>query len=63
MMGMRVEVSKRVGGARLLLRKPFLEPMNEGNMRRLAGRPRGGEERPRKMRSLLTLSCRGTTCT
>ena len=36
MMGMRVEVSKRVGGARLLLRKPFLEPMNEGNMRRLA---------------------------
>jgi len=29
-MGIRVEFSKRVGGARLLLRKPFLEPMNEG---------------------------------
>jgi hypothetical protein len=29
-MGMRVEFSKRVGGIGLLLRKPFLEPMNEG---------------------------------
>jgi hypothetical protein len=62
-MGMRVEVSKRVGGIRLLLRKPFLEPMNEGNVRRLAGEPRGGEERPRKMRGLLMLPFRGTTCT
>jgi hypothetical protein len=35
-MGMRVEFSKRVGGIGLLLRKPFLEPMNEGNMRGLA---------------------------
>jgi hypothetical protein len=35
-MGMRVEVSKRVEGVGLLLRKPFLEPMNEENMRRLA---------------------------
>jgi hypothetical protein len=33
---MRVEVSRRVGGVRLLLRKPFLEPMNEEDMRRLA---------------------------
>jgi hypothetical protein len=42
---MRVEVSKKIGGVRLLLRKPFLEPMNEGNMRRLAeeARRRGGE--------------------
>jgi len=41
----RVEVSKEIGGVRLLLRKPFLEPMNEGNMRRLAeeARRRGGE--------------------
>jgi hypothetical protein len=31
-MGMRVEVSKRVRGVRLLLRRPFLEPMNEGNI-------------------------------
>ena len=62
-MGIRVEFSKRVGGIRLLLRKPFLEPMNEGNMRRFTGEPRGGEERPRKMRSLLMLPCRGTTCT
>ena len=29
---MRVEVSKRVRGVRLLLRRPFLEPMNEGNI-------------------------------
>jgi hypothetical protein len=31
-MGMRVEVSRRVRGVRLLLKKPFLEPINEGNM-------------------------------
>ena len=64
-MGLRVEFSKRVGGARLLLRKPFLEPMNEGNMRRLAGKAerRGGEAKEDEMRSLLTLSCRGTACT
>jgi hypothetical protein len=65
MMGMRVEVSKRVGGIRLLLRKPFLEPMNEGNMRRLTGEAerRGGEAKEDEMRSLLMLPCRGTTCT
>ena len=55
---MRVEVSKRVGGVRLLLRKPFLEPMNEGNMRRLAedgGDQEEGRGSQGKMRSLLML--------
>jgi len=54
-MGIRVEVSKRVGGVRLLLRKPFLEPMNEGNMRGLAEEAKRRERKPRKMRSLLML--------
>jgi hypothetical protein len=60
---MCMAIIRRIRGVRLLLKRPFLEPMNEGNMRGLAGEPRGGEERPRKMRSLLMLPCRGTTCT
>ncbi len=47
---MCMAIIRRIRGVRLLLKRPFLEPMNEGNMRRLAGEPRGGEERPRKMR-------------
>ena len=62
---MCMAIIRRIRGVKLLLKRPFLEPMNEGNMRRLAGEAerRGGEAKEDEMRSLLTLSCRGTACT
>jgi len=61
-MGMRVEVSKEIGGVRLLLRKPFLEPMNEGNMRRLAeeAKRRGGEAKEDER--FIDVTVPGTAC-
>jgi hypothetical protein len=40
-----MEIVRRVGGVRLLLKKPLLEPMNEEDMRRFAeeAERRGGQ--------------------
>jgi hypothetical protein len=58
---MCMEIVRRVGGVRLLLKRPFLEPMNEGNMRGLTeeAERRGGETKEGEMRSLLMSPCRG----
>jgi hypothetical protein len=43
-MKMRIEISRRVGGVRLLLKKPFPEPINEEDMRKLAEEARRGDQ-------------------
>jgi hypothetical protein len=58
---MCMAIIRRIRGVRLLLKRPFLEPMNEGNMRGLAGEAerRGGEAKEDEMRSLLNVTMPG----
>ena len=58
---MCMEIIRRIRGVRLLLKRPFLEPMNEGEYEEARGgaERRGGEAKEDEMRSLLMLPCRG----